>query len=263
MRGKYIRCKYIRGKYIRGKSNLINDKTFMVALICLNLLPAYVMAAPNYTYESTTTQPVYNSGYVQKPLQGSAIMAPAGVYMNTRLLDSLSSAYSSVGQSVNLILNDDFYHEGRLIAPEGSTICGVVIESSPAKRGGINGRLSVRFNRICTPYGTQIPISAVIRTFDSTGVLVGGSKIDVAKEYAKDVAAGSAAGAVSGVVFGALAGGDVGRGAALGTAVGAGSGLIKSVLDKGSDVELPANSAFDIILTQPVTIERSSAYYEN
>ena len=125
----------------------------------------------------------------------------------------------------------------------------------------MNGKLCVRFNQIHTPFGTQIPISAVIKTDDSSGVLVGGTKMDVTKEYAKDVAVGTAAGALSGVVFGALAGGSVGRGAALGTAVGAGGGLVKSVWDKGNDVTIPAGASIDIMLTQPITV--SSYQYEN
>ena len=78
--------------------------------------------------------------------------------------------------------------------------------------------------------------------------------MDVTKEYTKDLAVGSAAGAVSGVVFGALAGGDIGRGAALGTAVGAGGGLVKSLWDKGNDVDIPVNSQVEITLTQPITV---------
>ena len=83
-----------------------------------------------------------------------------------------------------------------------------------------------------------------------SGVLIGGTKLDVTKEYAKDLAAGSATGALSGLVFGALAGGDIGRGAALGTAVGAGGGLVKSVIDKGNDVEIPSNATIELVLTQ-------------
>ena len=96
-----------------------------------------------------------------------------------------------------------------------------------------------------------------------SGVLIGGTKLDVTKEYAKDLTVGSAAGALSGVVFGALAGGDVGKGAALGTAVGAGGGLVKSVIDKGNDVEIPANAAIDLVLTQPITVSSSSYFHEN
>ena len=99
-----------------------------------------------------------------------------------------------------------------------------------------------------------MPISAVIKTDDNTGVLVGGTKMDVAKDYGKDLAVGSAAGATAGLVMSAISGGNIGRGTALGTAVGAGGGLVKSIWDKGNDVEIPANSAIELILTQPITV---------
>lgn len=118
----------------------------------------------------------------------------------------------------------------------------------------MNGKLCIRFNQIVTPYGLQIPISAIIKTDDKSGVLVGGTKLDVAKNYGKDMAVGAGVGALSGVLFGALAGGSVGRGAALGTAVGAGGGVVKSVIDKGSNVDIPAGASFDIVLTQPITV---------
>jgi hypothetical protein len=103
-----------------------------------------------------------------------------------------------------------------------------------------------------------------LRNNNGTGVLVGGTKADVAKEYTKDLAIGSAAGALSGLVFGALAGGDkLGRGVALGTAVGAGGGLVKSAIDKGNDVEIPANASVDLFLTQPITVSSSHYSYEN
>ncbi len=229
------------------------------------------LAASNYSFEQIQTQPVYNSNYVQQPMQysssqplhGNVVMVPAGTSMPAMLTAPISSATASVGQTVTLALNSDFYYNNKLIAPVGSTISGTVIEASKAKRGSMNGKLSIRFTQIFTPYGTQIPISAVIKTDDNTGVLIGGTKLDVTKEYAKDLAAGSAAGALSGLVFGALAGGNVGRGAALGTAVGAGGGLVKSVWDKGNEVEIPANSCIDLMLTQPITVSTSGYSYEN
>ena len=241
----------------------------IILLMMLTTLSA--TAASNFSYQQTQVPPVYNSQYQQTPLQypnnntlqGNVVMVPAGAGMKVRLTSPISSEYTSVGQTVNMVLNDDFYYDGKLIAPVGSVVYGTVIESSRAKRGGINGKLCVRFNQISTPYGTQIPISAVIKTDDLSGILVGGTKMDVAKEYTKDLAAGSATGALSGVVFGALAGGDVGRGAALGTAVGAGGGLLKSIWDKGNNVEIPVNAAIDIMLTQPITVSSSSYQYEN
>ena len=241
------------------------NKKILSFILLLNVLNISVACATtNYSYKPTQVQPVYNSQYSQQPLQyanplqGRIVMVPAGATVNAMLTAPLSSAYTSTGQTVNLALNDDFYYDGNLIAPSGSTIYGTVIETSKAKRGGINGKLCIRFSQIYTPYGTQIPISAVIKTDDSSGVLVGGTKMDVTKEYAKDLAGGSAAGALSGLVFGALAGGDVGRGAALGTAVGAGGGLVKSIWDKGNDVEIPVNATIDLLLTQPITVSASS-----
>lgn len=228
-------------------------------------------AASNFSYQSTQTQPVYNSQYVQQPMQysssqplhGNVVMVPAGSSLPAMLTAPISSANASVGQSVSLVLNSDYYYNNKLIAPAGSTVSGTVIEASKAKRGSMNGKLCIRFTQIYTPYGTQIPISAVIKTDDNTGVLIGGTKLDVTKEYAKDVTAGVAAGAISGLVFGALAGGNVGKGAALGTAVGAGGGLAKSAWDKGNDVEIPANATIDLMLTQPITVSSSSYSYEN
>lgn len=228
-------------------------------------------AASNFSYQSTQTQPVYNSQYVQQPMQysssqplhGNVVMVPAGSSLPAMLTAPISSASASAGQSVSLVLNSDYYYNNKLIAPAGSTVSGTVIEASKAKRGSMNGKLCIRFTQIYTPYGTQIPISAVIKTDDNTGVLIGGTKLDVTKEYAKDVTAGVAAGAISGLVFGALAGGNVGKGAALGTAVGAGGGLAKSAWDKGNDVEIPANATIDLMLTQPITVSSSSYSYEN
>jgi hypothetical protein len=246
-------------------------KKLIISLLVANYLALNAsLAATNFTYQQTQTQPVQNAQYYQYPmqyaknntLQGSVVMVPAGATVNAVLTSPLSSEYTNVGQTVTMALHNDFYYDDKLIAEAGSTIYGTVIESSKAKRGSINGKLCVRFTQIYTPYGNQIPISAVIKTNDSTGVLVGGTKMDVTKEYAKDLTAGSAAGALSGLVFGALAGGDVGRGAALGTAVGAGGGLIKSVWDKGNDVVIPANAAIDLMLTQPITVN-SSYHHEN
>lgn len=232
-------------------------KNLLTVLLICACSANIAFAGNNYAYQQNTQYPQNNT------LKGSVIMVPAGTAIRTVMTSPLSSEYTTLGQTVSTALCEDFYYNGQLVAPAGSVVYGTVIESFKAKRGSINGRLCVRFNNISTPYGTQIPISGVIRTDDMSGVLVGGTKLDVTKEYAKDVAMGSASGALSGLVFGALAGGNIGRGAALGTAVGAGGGLVKSVLDKGNDVEIPSNAIIDLVLTQPATVSSASYYYEN
>jgi len=252
----------------------MNYKKLYSTLLLISLLSLNsAFAKSNFTYSQAEIQyPVqqtntgnqhlmtYNSN---EPLRGSVITVPAGCAFPATLTTELSSEYATTGQAVNMILTQDFYYDKKLVAPAGSAVSGTVVEVKSAKHGSLNGKLSVRFNQIITPTGTQIPISAVIKTDDNSGVLVGGTKKDVAKEYTKDVVVGSAAGALSGLVFGALAGGDkLGRGVALGTAVGAGGGLVKSAIDKGQEVRIPANSNVELYLTQPITVT-SSHYSSN
>lgn len=241
------------------------QKKVSLLLAAAMLIANVSVAAPNYTYGQGTipqSQGYSQSQYaVNNTLKGRVVTVPEGQTIPALTTTPLSSSSAYLGQVYTIALAHDFFYNGSMIAPAGSSVVGNVVEVVHARRGSLNGRLCIRFSQIVTPSGQQIPISAVIKTSDNTGVLLGGTKMDVAKEYTKDLAVGSAAGALSGVVFGALAGGNIGRGAALGTAVGAGSGVVKSVWDKGSDVEIPAGSSFDIVLTQPITT--SPAQSEN
>ena len=155
-------------------------KSLVILFTTMLVTAGTAFSASNYNYEPTQVAPVHNSQYQQMPLkytknntlQGNVVMVPAGTDINARLTSPLSSEYASVGQTVNLALNEDFYYNGKMVAPAGSTVYGTVIEASKAKRGSINGKLCVRFTQIYTPYGTQIPISAVIRTNDSPAPLL-------------------------------------------------------------------------------------------
>ena len=210
--------------------------------------------APVNNYQRQNYNTSSNTVNTNQTLKGHIVTVPAGQNIPVITTMALSSENLSLGQNVTVALNSDFYYNGSLIAPAGSSITGQVLEVSKAKRGSMNGKLMIRFTQITTPYGTQIPISAVIKTDDGTGVLVGGTKLDVAKDYGKDLAVGSAAGATAGLVMSAISGGNIGKGAALGTAVGAGGGLVKSIWDKGDNVEIPANAGISLTLTQAITV---------
>ena len=232
------------------------------AIIISMMCTGQVFAQTNYDFDNPITLPQNNSYenvsqqiFADKgTLRGSVVTVPAGQNFKAVITTPISSATMYRGQTVNVALGTDFYYNGIKIAPAGSTVSGMVIEAAKAKHGSMNGKLSIRFTNIITPTGTQIPISAVIKTNDNTGVLMGGTKMDVAKDYGKDVTIGAGSGAVTGVVFGAIGGGNIGKTAALGTAIGAGGGLVKSIWDKGNDVEIPTNATIDLYLTQPSTI---------
>ena len=252
---------------------MLTSFTKRLSIIAITLATANIaFAGTNYSYKQEAMGPVYNNPanmqtalYPQdNVLRGNVVMVPAGIPVKAAVTRQLSSADMTLGETVTMALSGDFNYNGKIIAPAGSTVTGTVVEVSKAKHGSMNGTICVRFTQIITPVGTQIPIAAVIKTNDGSGLLVGGTKPVVAKEYTTDLAVGSAAGALSGLVFGALAGGDkLGRGVALGTAVGAGGGLVKSVWDKGNNVCIPANASVELLLTQPITTSASNYSYEN
>lgn len=239
----------------------------IVILSALLLSANCAFGASNFSYQQNASNTGFQPNYYAEDsyklnnntLKGSVVTVPAGQTFRAVLMAPVSSETAYNGQAITLALNSDFYFNGKRIAPAGSSVTGTVIEVSKAKHGTLNGKLTLRFTQIITPSGQNIPISAVVKTDDNTGTLIGGSKFDVAAEYGKDVAIGAGAGAVLGTIAGPLSGGSVGRGAALMTAVGAGGGLVKSIWDKGSDVEIPANAGIELILTQPITVNPASS----
>jgi hypothetical protein len=239
----------------------------LLLITAIMLVANSVMAAQNYSYQQEAAVPAYNSeaypqtNYQVNPttLKGRIVTVPAGEDFRAVLTTPISSATAVAGQTVTLALNSDFYYNGNLVAPAGSSVSGTILEASRAKHGSLNGKLSIRFTNLMTPTGQNIPISAVIKTEDGTGVLIGGTKMDVTKNYAKDLTIGAGAGALAGVIISPLAGGNIGRGTALSTAVGAGGGLAKSIWDKGNDVEIPIHSLIELRLIQPITINPISS----
>lgn len=233
-------------------------------MICAVVFTCIATAANANQYPQQWQPQQYNTGNpysnAQATLKGSVFIVPAGSQFPAVTTMEINSSTLLLGQAVNLTLGQDFYFDNKLVAPSGSVINGSVIHLKKASFAGRNGQLQIRFTSITTPFGQMIPISGQIKTTDATGILKGGTAIDTTKDYAKDLTIGAASGAVGGLVMGAVSDGSVGKGAALGTAIGAGLGLGKSVIDKGRDVVIPANSAITIELTQPVTVNSSQTY---
>jgi len=160
--------------------------------------------------------------------KSSVITVPAGQTFKSITTMPLSSAVLTAGQTVTLALSSDFYYNITMIAPAGSSVTGTVIEVAKAKHPSMNGKLLLRFSQIITPDGGQIPICAVVKTEDSTGTLFGTQRPDAAPPQAMNTTRT--------------------------IPVSTGSGLAKTIWDKGSDVEISANTPLELVLTQPITI---------
>ena len=142
----------------------MKKKVFSLCLLSTFMLLNVNMINEAFSQSSTTNQ---------SSLQGYVMVIPSGTSIAAMTQSELSSAYLTLGQSVNLTLNQDFYYGGKLVAPSGSVVSGNVIQVKKATHGGINGNLKIRFTHITTTGGQIIPISGIIKTEDNTGLLVG------------------------------------------------------------------------------------------
>lgn len=257
------------------KANTKMIKNISLALLVSMAGANLSFAAGNFNYQQNYAQPQpqYQGSYYpesrpvshnggQQTLRGRVVTVPAGCQMPAVVTTPISSEFLVLGQPTCLTLGSDFYYNSTLIAPAGSTVSGTVTQVTKAKHGSINGSLKLRFTEITTPYGLRVPISAVIKTDDGTGILRGGTKADMAKAYAKDMGVGAGAGALTGLVASAIAGGAVGKGTAIMTGVGAGAGLAKSIYDKGVDVTIPANATVQLMIDQPITVNPAGNSYD-
>ena len=74
---------------------------------------------------NTNTQPVSNTN---QTLKGRVVTVPAGQNIPAVTTMPLSSENLTLGQNVTIALSSDFYYNGSLIAPAGSSVTGQVLE---------------------------------------------------------------------------------------------------------------------------------------
>lgn len=235
------------------KKKIINSLILLSVLniFCLNL--AY---GANYTF--TEKEDIQPKG--PNTLKGSVIYTPVNLTTKAVNNQPISSETMYQGQGVSTTLPNGLSYNGILIAPAGSTISGSVMAIQKAGFANRNGSVYIRFNSLTSPQGYRIPVSAVIKTNDHSGVLTGGTKIEAVKNYTTSTAIGAGSGALAGTIIGAVSDGSVGKGAAIAAAIGAGSGFIKELADKGKPVEIPTGATIEVLFDQPITISAPAEY---
>ena len=225
-------------------------KRLFFVFLCIVLSGTVAFASDNFNANSQ--QEVYSLD--ANTLKNSIVTVPAGVTFRGVFLTPVSSETAMTGQEVSIALTSDFLYKDKKVAPAGSNVTGTVIEVSKAKHGSLNGKLTLRFTHIITPSGLDIPINAIIRTPDRTGVILGGSDLMISAGGRTVPESASA----KSMYVPAYTGVSAGTAAAMNTAVETNGGsLLKSIWDKGIDVEISANTTVELMLTQPITVTPS------
>ena len=188
-------------------------------------------------------------------LKTRTVNVPAGITFRAVTTTPIDSAVATNGQSVTMVLNSDLNYSSRLIAPKGSSVVGSIIDVSSAKHGNINAKLLMRFTQIITPGGTNIPISAIVKTEDNSGVLIGGVDEDTLNTATEKL--NYSANLNTPMAISAM-----GRDSSVIRDVGNGGGLLKSIWDKGAELTIPVNTSVELLLLQPITVNLGNTELE-
>ena len=149
---------------------------FTILLVCPDLPAVYAVQV----IDKETPAPFSN--------QKAPLILPAGYTFKAKLKHPLSSRWNRVGDPVWASLVAPLNIEGILIAPEGSTLIGVVeAVYPPTWRPRIHGYVQVRFEML-EPKNAKFryPINAVINSVDNTHGRVFGNTTSTTLQHAKD-----------------------------------------------------------------------------
>lgn len=164
---------------------------------------------------------------------------PEGTSLTARLVPTLSTETHAVGDPFEATLAESLTADGKVVAPAGSSLRGVVVE---ADRGGrVDGRahIAIQLTELSVARDRRVEIStdSVTRTAPATK-----------GKDAQKIGIGAGVGAA----IGAIAGG--GKGAAIGAAAGGGAGTGAVLATRGAPAEIPSETVLSFRLLHAVKI---------
>ena len=166
------------------------------------------------------------------------LMVPAGTRIAVRLEHGISTKKNTSGDEFTASLDGPLTVNGKVAAPRGSTVTGLLTDVTDA--GRVEGRASLTMVLRKLAVGDEeYTLSTQPMTF-------------VAKSTKKKDAAVIGGAAAAGAVIGAIAGG--GKGAAIGAGVGGGSGAGYVLATKGEPVAYGPETRFTFSLTEALDL---------
>lgn len=168
-------------------------------------------------------------------------VVPEGTVLQIRLAETLSSERNSSGERFRALLDEDLRVDGQLVAHEGTTIVGRLLDVEGS--GRVRGRARMSLALIELRVGEQIyPIETNRITVEAEGT---------EGRDAKTIGGGAGLGAIIGAITGGR------KGAAIGAVIGAGAGTGAVLVTKGREVEFEPEQKFAFRLMDPLEVELS------
>ncbi len=171
---------------------------------------------------------------------GDISTLPVGTELQVRLIMGVSSAKNKKGDAVDATIDKNVLINGKTAVTRGSRIQVVVADAEGSGRVSGRAKMSVTLRQLQSG-GKPYPIETNVLSFEADGS--GGKD-------ARRVIGGAGIGAI----VGAIANG--GQGAAIGAVIGGGVGVGATVLTKGKEVELPAETLLSFKLLKPLQLTK-------
>jgi len=165
------------------------------------------------------------------------MVVPSGTQLVVRLANDVSSATASVGDRFQGFLALDLAADGRLVAPRGGAVYGVVTAVERGSKSGKDPSLSVTLTDM--KVGDRI-VSIKTQPMSLKGEASKGGRRVIG-------------GALLGAAIGGIAGG--GEGAAIGAAVGTGAGAVAASAGSVKGATIPAQTPEAFTLAVPLQVD--------
>jgi len=163
---------------------------------------------------------------------------PTGSKIVIRMIDSVNSERSKIGDQFTAVLDEAVLQGGVEVIPRGADVRGRIANVNEAGRIAGSAQLGLELTQIVV---NGIPYSVATSEYE-----------EVAEGRGSQTAKRAAAGAGIGAVIGAIAGG--GKGAAIGAGVGGGGATAVQVLTKGEKLNIPSETKLEFTLRSPLVI---------
>jgi hypothetical protein len=174
----------------------------------------------------------------------AALEIKPGTFVTVRVNDFLTTDRNQPGDAFTATLVKPVVVDGFVVADQGQTVAGRVVES--VKGGRVKGvsRLGIQLTELALADGQQVPIQCN---------LIGRAAPTSMGRDAGAVAATTATGAMIGAAA------DWGRGAAIGAGAGAAAGIIGVLLTKGHPSVVDPEMVLTFRIDTPVTVNTARA----
>ena len=207
--------------------------------------PRQTTSTTSATPSTTGSEPRLLSGSERppaRPTSGSAantaFTIPTGSKIVIRMIDSVNSERSKVGETFIATVDEAVLVGGVEVIPRNADIRGRISNVNEAGRVAGAAQLGLELTQVTV---NGIPYSMTTSEYAEAGEARGG-------QTAKRVGAGAGVGAI----IGAIAGG--GKGAAIGAGVGGGGATAVQVLTKGEKLNIPSETKLEFTLRSPLVI---------